>query len=478
MRLGTVNTQHKWLQIPDRELAIYNGIDCLATAEAIPVLLEEARDHDLLAYWEREVWPLADAVVAMQKRGIHCDQANRRDYTTKVKAELAEVDAELLADAPAYLAEPTGDSPNSLGSGLKVGKWLYEELGLRVGKRSETGRPSVDQEALLGLWRNLRKRDAPAKRHLENLLHRSRLRTISQRYLSFDVWPDGRVHPTIKMIGTETLRFAYADPPIQQWPEECRQMLSARPGHILVGADYSQLEARIAAILFNVTRDLEILASGEDLHTITAKEVFQITNSEWDAMDSHARKARRNYTKSFRYRIIYGGDPNQVGALGSKVFCPCPRHEHEPVTNLEPGTIVAASQRFLANRPEIERSRYRLLDEVRKNRSLRMPLGRKRLFFGPTDAVKREIYNAPIQTTAAELINRAMRKLHQQGLPIFLQLHDYLGAEVPLSQAAETAAQIKAAMEAPCEELGGATFPVDVKFELPWGNEVELREVC
>lgn len=476
MRLRQVNTDHKWLSIPDGELAIYNGIDCLATAIAAKVELEEAADHEMLQFWEQSVWPLTDAVVAMQSRGLWIDAAKRSEYTTKVRAELAEVDAELLAAAPAYLSEPTPKYPNSLGSSQKVAKWLFEDLGFKVGKRSEGGKPSVDQESLLAIWRSLRKKDEPVKRHLENLLHRSRLKTITQRYLDFDV-RDSRIYPTIKMIGTETGRFAYSDPPIQQWTAECKPMISAPTGYCLVGADYEQLEARIAAVLFKVSRDIEILQSGEDLHAVTAMETFAISQREWFDMDPFQRKGRRNYTKSFRYRIIYGGDVDQVGALGAKVFCPCHRHEHEPVVNLEPGTIITASQRFLSNRPEIERARWRLLDEVRKTRCLRNPLGRKRLFFGPVDAVKREIYNWPIQSTAADLINRATIKLHKQQLPLFMQWHDYLGAEVPVAAAEQTGSLIKSAMEAPCAEMGGYVFPVEVKYELPFGVEHELSEL-
>lgn len=477
MRFHPINTNHKWLNIPDGELAVYNGIDVLATAQSALSLVEEARDHEMLAFWETEVWPMASAIVAMQRHGLWVDQAARATYTHSVYAELEEVDSELLAAAPGYLSEPTPLYPNSLGSGQKVAKWLFEDLGLRSTKKTETGRSSVDQEALLGVWRNLRKKDEPVKRHLENLLHRSRLKTISQRYLGFDVQLDGRIRPTIKMIGTETGRLAYSDPPIQQWPEECRVMISAPPGSVLVTCDYEQLEARIAAVLFKVGRDLDILASGEDLHAITAREAFAITEREWGSMDPHSRKGRRNYSKAFRYRIIYGGDPNQVGALGAKVFCPCPRHKHDPIVNLEPGTIIEASRRFLANRPEIESSRYRLLDEVRKTHALRTPLGRKRLFFGPVDSIKREIYNFPIQSTAADLINRAMRRLHKQNAPIFLQWHDSLGVEAPLADAERWGNQVRAAMTAPCPELSGTVFPVELKFESPLGAPVDLGDL-
>lgn len=476
VKLHPINTSHKWVNIPDEEMGIYNAIDCLATAQSAMMLLEEASDHKMLEFWQREVWPLAEAVVAMQRHGLYVDPTAKARYTREVHSELKAIDQELLDAAPGYLSESTPQSPNSLGSGQKVARWLYDELGLRCTKRTETGKPSVDQEALLGVWRNLRKKDAAAKLHLENLIHCSRLKTISQRYLNFDVDIDGRTRPTIKMIGTETGRFAYSVPPIQQWPEECRQMIGAPPGMVLVGVDYMQLEARIAAILFNVSRDLEILKSGEDLHAITAKETFAITHSEWESMDPLAHKARRNYTKSFRYRIIYGGDPGQVGALGTKVFCPCPRHEHEPVANLEPGTIIEASKRFLANRPEIERSRWRLLDEVRRTHALHTPLGRRRLFFGPVDAMKREIFNFPIQSTAADIINRAMRKLYTNNITAFLQMHDYLGTEAKLGDAQQTGERIRTVMEAPCPELNDAVFPVELKFELPWGSPVDIAD--
>ena len=156
------------------------------------------------------------------------------------------------------------------------------------------------------------------------------------------------------------------------------------------------------------------------------------------------------------------------------MFCPCPRHEHEPVANLAPGTIIEAGQRFLASRRELEVWRRRQLDTVHRERSLRTPLGRKRLFFGPVERMKREIFNFPIQSTAADLINRAFRGLHAQSAPVFLQWHDYLGVECLAGDAKLWGDNLTIAMQAPCPEMSDAVFPVEIKVERPLGTKAAV----
>jgi DNA polymerase I-like protein with 3'-5' exonuclease and polymerase domains len=215
-----------------------------------------------------------------------------------------------------------------------------------------------------------------------------------------------------------------------------------------------------------------VLESGEDLHRVTAQEVFEVTAHQWGELAPTQQLGMRNYAKSFRYRLAYGGDPDQVGALGAKNFCPCPRCalKAPPTVNLPPGSITRAGQRFLANRPEIDRWRTTMMAEVREHRCLTL-VGRKRYFFGPLSGLKREVYNFPIQFLAAWRINRAMRSLHSMGAPLVMQLHDNLMVEVPLGEAPVWAERMEGVMAAPVPELGGVGFPVDVGLEAPWGVE-------
>ena len=435
--------------------------------------MAELRDHGMDTFWNEEVWPLVPSVMAMQARGLWVDQGAKAALRRRVRAELAEVDeAILVADSSGELRKPTTKAPNGLNSPDRVGAFLFDRLGLKAHKTTATGRRSVDQESLIRCWRDLRKKDEHARPILQDLFHRSKLQTVDERYLDFFIHPDGRVRPTIKMIGTETLRFAYSDPPLQQITPEVREMFFPQDGKVYVGADYSQLEARIQAHRCGVRRDLDILSAGEDMHKLTAQEIFEVPYASWGTLDPAQAKGMRNYAKSFRYRLAYGGDADQVGALGGKNFCPCPRCKQEAVVNLPPGSIIRAGQRFMANRPEITSWREDRLAEVRANRCLTV-VGRRRYFFGPLDSVKREVYNFPIQFIAAWRINRAMRLLHEAAAaPLVIQLHDRLVVEVPVEEVDLWRDRLKLAMEAPVLELDGVQFPVDVEVERPWGVKV------
>jgi DNA polymerase-1 len=431
----------------------------------------EMRDHKMDEFWREEVWPLVPAVLGIQQRGLLVDRDAKVALRKQLRAELNEVDEAILrADKSGELAKPVGKSPHGLNAPKRVAKFLYHDLGLKVPKRTATGLESTDQESLIRCWQKLRKKDAHAKPVLENLFHRSKVQTVDERYLEFFIHPDGRVRPTIKMIGTETLRFAYSDPPLQQITNQVRKIFVPKPGHVFLVHDYSQLEARIQCTLAGVRRDQEILDSGEDLHKLTAQEIFEVERSQWEDTDPIQAKGMRNYAKSFRYRLAYGGDPGSVGKLGAKNFCPCPRcvGDVPPVVNLPPGTITKAGQRFLSNRPEIEKWRQLMLREVRDTKALRV-MGRLRYFFGPVDAVKREVFNFPIQFIAAWIMNRATRAIHEMGGELVMQLHDALMLEVPEREAGLWSGRLAQVMEKPVEELGSVVFPTDAEIHKPWG---------
>jgi DNA polymerase-1 len=473
IRYRNVTTAHKWLNVP--EVAKYNTTDTLSTAGLACALPAELRRRGMAEFWEREVWPLVPAVLSVQSRGLRFDPNRATDMRHRMEAELAEVDATILeADPTGALAAPTGKSPNGLGSPRKVASMLTA-LGLQPLKKTEKrGEPSIDQESLYQVLRGLRKRDEHLRPVLEDLFHRSRLRTILQRYLRPPTDPDGRVRPTIKMGGTKSGRFAYADPALQQMPPEVRPIYTPAVGMVFVSADYSQLEARIAAVLAGDTVEINAFAAGDDIHSLTARELF---GPSFDTMPPDARKGARDFAKTFRYgSILYGGNPETVR---TKTFCPCPRCVAKaPATlDLPRLKIVETTSRYFARHPQLLELRRDIEHAVRRDRAYTNPLGRKRPFYGPWTAVKREAYNWPIQSTAADIINRAMRRLHDEyAAPIVLQMHDSLMLEVPERTADMWAGRLASVMSAPVPELDGTIFPVDVKIEKPWGETV--REIA
>ena len=89
---------------------------------------------------------------------------------------------------------------------------------------------------------------------------------------------------------------------------------------------------------------------------------------------------------------------------------------------------------------------------------------------GPYSAITREVYNMPMQSTAADIINRAMVRGYKAGLPFVLQMHDQLMIEVPIEQAPLSTHTLKNIMEEPVKEMGGRVFPVDVAIGPDWGH--------
>ena len=176
MKTTTATTAHKWLNIPDDDLGHYNTDDTTATALAIAPLLKEADDQGMLHYWQTEVWPLIPAVMDMQRRGLVLDANAKTQLRRRLRKELAELDAETLArDPTGETAAPTPSYPNSLNSGPKVAKLLFNTLGLKPAKLTDSGsRGAVSQEGLMKVYLGLRKKDAPHRPLLENLFHRSR----------------------------------------------------------------------------------------------------------------------------------------------------------------------------------------------------------------------------------------------------------------------------------------------------------------
>jgi DNA polymerase-1 len=467
------------LRLETDTLTEYNWVDCLATSRSKPALDREAIERDMMAYWHRAVWPLVampdgspGPVMDMQRRGMRVDVPALRGYRGQLGSDLSELEAGIVkCDPTGAIGLPTDKAQNGLSAPTRLRTFLYDTLGLVPQRRTEVAKlAATDQEALLAQLATLRKKDEHVRPVLYDLLHRSRLHTIYTRYLEMPLSEDGRVRPRVKLGGTRTGRFAYADPPLQQIPKEARHVFVPNDGHVFLAVDYSQLEARIAAQVTGDLATLELFAAGGDIHRANAQSLFGWSSDHWDTLTPDARKAARNFAKTFYYgAILYGGEAETVKM---KTYCPCPRCEAKlpQVLEVSRPTVTAASQRYFATHPCYMRYRDEVGKSVSESQCLTNPLGRKRYFCEPWPRCKRAAWNWPIQSTAADIINRAMIELHRRyRAPIALQLHDALYFEIPDTEIDLWTARATEVMAAPIPEFGGASFPVDVEVEAPWG---------
>jgi DNA polymerase-1 len=456
------NTDHAFLKLPDITLGVYNCHDAHNTARLVKPLFDELRQRGNLDYAINVMEPLQTAVINMQARGLLLDKEALRTYRTKVRKELAETDEIILAADPTRgLWKPTPNSPNSIGSPLKLSNFLFNTLGLKTGKKTDTGLDSTDQESLYRILRTFRKKDEEHRPVVEALFHRSRLKTIYQRYLNLETDPDGRVRAQVKMYGTKTMRFAYAEPALQQFPPEARHIFVSAPGHTYLQVDYSQLEARILAYLSGDRPSVEVFCAGGDVHRSNARDLFGYRENE-------VTKPARNFAKTFLYGISYGG---AVETMKTKLFCPC-----QKCVALMPNTLhlkrsemKAAEQRWHQIHHRVATFQRETASFVRKNHHYESPLGAKRWIAKPWGAeLDRELKNLPMQFGGALLMNERQVGLDRLGAPIIMQHHDSFLLEVPDGEVDMRAEQARGIMEARCEGLG-TSIPIDIEVGKSWG---------
>lgn len=473
MRRDQVTSKHKWLQLPDELTARYNCFDTVATAQLYHSMRQELRATRQDTFWRERFWPLVPVLMDMQRRGIgdldkEVRNALRRDYRKQVTA--VEDTLWQAVKGSQFERQTFFDSPKQLGA------WLYDELGLPAPPKVKD-RParSTSQPALVWVLNNLLRRHDSATPLLHDLFHRSRLQTVLERYLIIEGDTDGRVRPTIKASGAETMRIAYAGGPgeaVQQWPAEVRSMVRAAPGKVFIARDYSQLEARILAYLSGDHVSIATFENGGDIHTQNALDLFGYTADSWESLDAVTRMALRNAAKTFLYGLSYGGNPE---TLNQKLFCPCYRcaAKAPPVANIPRAQMAAAADRWSALHQPVLRFREALLRDVKGSKgdsSYTSPWGCRRFFFEPYKKAARSLYNYPMQHGASQIINDAMLKLAAKGAPLTLQMHDELVMEVPENQVDQWDNELREAMEAPVTQLGGVVFPTSFHQGQTWGD--------
>jgi len=477
----TGTTSHAFFKLSNEVLGTYNLHDSRFTAELVPVLLRELEDLGQLDNYQRWVQPLARAVVNMQHRGILVDKGALHDYKRQVRQELARADKIILAgDVTGVITGPTGKSPNGIGSTKRLREYLYGTLGLKPGKKTTGGDLSTDQETLGGILKNLRKKDEHARGIIEQLFHRSRLKTISQRYLNFPIDSDGRVRASVNMAKVKTWRFSYDNPALQQYPPECRHIFRAGPGKVFLAADYSQLEARILAYLSNDEVSIRAFVEGRDIHNQNARDLFDYDLATWEQLSSNGgamASLARNFAKTFLYGISYGA---ATETLKLKEYCPCAKcQEHAPQTlSLKRTELKKVEVAWFQKHSAVRVFHEKLKAQVQSSRYWDCPLGGRRVFFQPWSAeLDRETKNAPMQTTAACLMNQKQVELDRLGAPIVLQRHDEFVFEIPENEIPKWTDICQTVMAAPLEDAGiltGISFPIDIKVGETWGTLKKL----
>jgi len=397
--------------------------------------------------------PLASIVEGMERAGIMVD----RDYLAKLSGEFA-VD---MLRIEGEIHELAGQ-PFAIGSPKQLGEILFDKLGLKGGRKGKSGDWSTDQNELERLERD----GVPIARKILEWRQLAKLKSTYTDALQQQINPTtGRVHTSYSLVGAQTGRLSSTDPNLQNIPirtetgRQIRDAFIAAPGHVLIAADYSQIELRLAAHMADVPELKEAFAQGQDIHAATAIELFGESNRD-----------TRGKAKTVNFSILYG--ISRWGLAGR--------------LEVTPDEAQALIARYFERFPGISDYIADTLESVRASGYTETLFGRKTWFPRIKAASQNEragseraAINAPIQGTSADLIKRAMARmpaaLADAGLSdvkMLLQVHDELVFEAPEGQAEAAGAVIRTVMMGAAEPALTLSVPLEVEIGIgkSWGE--------
>ena len=396
-----------------------------ALKEVMAPRLEELGMHTL--YYELEL-PLCPVLARMEQEGFLVDRKALTEFGQMLEGRIA-------ADQAA-IYELVGETFN-INSTQQFGKILFEKLGLPPVKKTKTGY-STNAEVLEKL------RD----KHpiVDAVLDYRQLTKLKSTYvdgLTKVIAPDGRIHTSFQNTVTATGRLSSTEPNLQNIPirtelgAELRKMFVAGPGHVLVDADYSQIELRLLAHIAGDEHMIAAFRSGEDIHTVTASQVFGVPAE----LVTHEMRRR---AKAVNFGIVYGiSDFSLSQDIG--------------VTRREAKEYM---ERYFETYSGVRAYMTQVVEDAREKGYVSTIMGRRRWLpelkssnFNTRSFGERVALNAPIQGTAADLIKKAMirvdARLRAEGLEarLVLQVHDELIVECPEEEADRVCALLTEEME-------------------------------
>jgi DNA polymerase-1 len=446
---GTGKSQITFDKVPLDAATEYAAEDADITLRLWRRLKPRLAEDNVTRVYERVDRPLVPVISRMERRGIKVD----REYLAKLSHDFAE---EIVSLEERIYESACG--PFTIGSPQQLGEVLYGRLGLNGGRKGKSGQYSTDVNEL----ERLAGEGVECARLVLDWRQLSKLKSTYTDALQAQINPEtGRVHTSFSLAGAQTGRLASNDPNLQNIPirteigRKIRDAFVAEPGNVLMSADYSQIELRLAAHMADVPQLKEAFREGADIHSLTAEELF-----------GSADRDNRNKAKTVNFAILYGiSSWGLAGRLG---------------ISKDEGKFII--DRYFERFPGIRLYIEQTLQFVRENGFSRTLFGRKTHFpniraGNPSirGGAERAAINAPIQGTSADLIKRAMARMDDalgaadlEGVKMLLQVHDELVFEVPEGREEETAAVVREVMSSAAEPALKLDVPLDV--EVGWGE--------
>ena len=396
----------------------------------VPRLRAHAEEANLTSVYNDIDLPLAPVLYRMEQAGVRIDKGVLGGLSTRFAGEINRVGERIY--------ELAGERFN-ISSPKKLGEVLFTKMGLPMPMKYGKGKVvSTAQDVLDPLAENFE-----VVRLVLEYRHLSKLKSTYIDVLPKQADGESRVHTTFQAAATATGRLSSFNPNLQNIPiktelgREIRAAFIAAPGAQLLSADYSQIELRLLAHFSGDPLLVRAYQTGEDIHTLTASEVFGVPAETMS-------KEVRNRAKAVNFGIVYGISPFGLAAqLG--------------ISQTEARAYI---DRYFARYQGVQAFIEKTLESTRRDSSVRTMFGRLRPIpdiqsrnANARGFAERTAVNTPLQGTAADLIKLAMialdRKLRERKLKtrMVLQVHDELLFDVPHDETEEVAKLVRAEME-------------------------------
>jgi DNA polymerase-1 len=396
--------------------------------------------------------PLVPVVARMEREGVKVDRDTLGGLSALFTAQICDLEERICGEAGCRF---------TIGSPQQLGEILFNQMGLKGGRRGKSGTWSTDVNELERLSRE----GVPIASLVLEWRQLSKLKSTYTDALQQQINKEtGRVHTSYSLSGAQTGRLSSTDPNLQNIPirteigRRIRDAFIAEPGYVMLAADYSQIELRLAAHMADVPQLKAAFAAGADIHALTAQELF-----------GEVTRDTRASAKTINFAILYG--ISRWGLAGR--------------LSITADEAQAMIDRYFERFPGIRDYIHATLTSVRETGFTTTLFGRKTHFpsiraknQGERQGAERAAINAPIQGTSADIIKRAMVRmrpaLEREGLGavrMLMQVHDELVFEVPEGNVEQASAVIRSVMETAAEPAVTLDVPlgVDIGTGPNWG---------
>ena len=406
--------------------------DAGACAEALwqlkPVLAAELEKLGMADLYENIELPLCPVLYRMEKAGVAIDRQQLEQFGIVLTQRIADCEKLIFSYS---------DGVFNINSTKQLGELLFEKLGLPPVKKTKTGY-STNAEVLEKL-----KDKHPIIPAIMDYRVLTKLKSTYAEGLMKVIGTDGRIHTTFQNLVTATGRLSSTEPNLQNIPvrtdlgAEIRKMFVPKEGCVFVDADYSQIELRVLAHISDDAVMQKAFIDGEDIHTVTAAQVFGVAPEDVTAL-------QRRHAKAVNFGIVYGISEFSLS-------------EDIGVSRWEARDYI---DNYLANYSGVRRYMKQVVADARQEGYTQTIFGRRRYIpelaasnFMVRQGAERIALNSPIQGTAADLIKIAMIRVDKalrEQFPearLLLQVHDELIVECPEAIAPQVAALVSREME-------------------------------